>query len=297
MSAHAGQPGPRPRCVHEAHALLGEAPFWDQAEQALYWVDIYGRRIHRLQPRSGATDSWLMPDRVACAVPRAAGGLLVALSRSLALFDPADGSLRTLFSLDADDVGTRFNDSRTDAAGRLWIGTMDETDASPGGRLFRLDARHECRTMESGIRICNGINFSPADDVFYLADSPERVIRAYDFDLAAGSIARRRDLVRIDPPAVPDGSAVDVDGCIWNAQWDGGRVVRYAPDGRVLQVVAMPVSRPTSCVFGGADLSTLYVTSSCMELDAATLRGEPLAGSVFALEAGIAGRPCARFAG
>ncbi len=290
-------PGDGPRCVHEAHALLGEAPFWDQAEQALYWVDIYGRRIHRLRPQTGATESWLMPDRVACAVPRRQGGLLVALSRSLALFDPAGGGLRTLFSLDAGDVGTRFNDSRTDAAGRLWIGTMNEEDGSPGGMLFRFDADHGCQVMESGIRICNGINFSPADDVFYLADSPERIIRAYDFDLAAGSIARRRDLVRVDPPAVPDGSAVDVEGCIWNAQWQGGRVVRYAPDGGVVQVVAMPVSRPTSCVFGGPDLSTLYVTSSCMELDGAALRAEPLAGSLFAFEAGVAGRPCARFAG
>ena len=297
MSGVGREPDDRLRCVHEAHALLGEAPFWDEAEQALYWVDIYGRRIHRFHPQTGATGSWLMPDRVACAVPRRHGGLLVALSRSLALFDPADGSLRTVFTLDAGDVGTRFNDSRTDVVGRLWIGTMNELDESPGGTLFRFDARHACDVMESGIRICNGISFSPADDVFYLADSPERVIRAYDFDLAAGSIARRRDLVRIDAPAVPDGSAVDVEGCIWNAQWQGGRVVRYAPDGRVVQVVAMPVSRPTSCVFGGPDLSTLYVTSSCMELDGATLRAEPLAGSLFAYEAGVAGRPCTRFAG
>ncbi len=297
MSAPGEDLGGGLRCVHEAHALLGEAPFWDEAEQALYWVDIYGRRIHRLRPQTGAAESWLMPDRVACAVPRACGGLLVALSRSLALFDPADGSLRTVFSLDPGDARIRFNDSRTDAAGRLWIGTMNEVDESPAGTLFRLDAQHACQAMERGIRISNGINFSPADDVFYLADSPERIIRAYDFDLAAGSIANRRDLAQVEAPAVPDGSAVDREGCIWNAQWDGGRLVRYAPDGRVVRVVAMPVSRPTSCVFGGPDLATLYVTSSCMELDPARLRAEPLAGSLFALETGVAGRPCTRFAG
>ena len=289
-------------CVQEAHALLGEAPFWDSQEQALYWVDIYGRRIHRLHPQTGSAESWLMPDRVAAVVPRARGGLLVALSRSLVLFDPPDGRLQTLFTLEDDDAGTRFNDSRTDAAGRLWIGTMNEGDGeagdAPSGRLFRFDAEHGCTTMETGIRISNGIGFSPDDRVFYLADTPERIIRAYAFDLAAGRIAGRRDLVTVDDPAaMPDGSAVDAEGCIWNAQWDGGRVVRYGPDGGIRRIVELPVSRPTSCVFGGADLSTLFITSSCMELTAAQLRREPLAGSLFALQPGVAGRACTRFAG
>ena len=286
------------RCIHEAHALLGEAPFWDSGEQALYWVDIYGRRIHRLHPDTGATGSWLMPDRVAAAVPRAQGGLLVALSRTLALFDPAQGGLRTVFTLDPADTGTRFNDSRTDSRGRLWIGTMNETDDAPSGTLFRFDAQHRCTPMESGIRISNGINFSPDDSLFYLADTPERIIRAYAFDVAAGSISGRRDLLTVEhATAMPDGSAVDVEGCIWNAQWEGGRLVRYGPDGSVRRIVALPVSRPTSCVFGGADLATLYVTSSCMELSAVQLRGEPLAGSVFALDVDAPGRACTRFAG
>jgi sugar lactone lactonase YvrE len=286
------------RCVHEAHALLGEAPFWDAEEQALYWVDIYGRRIHRFHPQTGATDGWLMPDRVAAAVPRAQGGLLVALSRDITLFDPSSGRLQTLFSLDASDTGTRFNDSRTDSKGRLWIGTMNETDAAPTGTLFRFDAQHGCTAMEHGLRISNGINFSPDDRIFYLADTPERIIRAYDLDIATGTIANRRDLLTVhDGEAMPDGSAVDSEGCIWNAQWEGSRVVRYAPDGTVLRVVELPVSHPTSCAFGGPKLSTLYVTSSCMELTGAQLRKEPLAGSLFAFEAGVAGRGCTRFAG
>ena len=285
-------------CADATHALLGEAPFWDAEAQALFWVDIYGRRIHRLHPASGATRSWLMPDRVACAVPRAAGGLLVALARELALFDPEAGTLRTVLSLGGHEPRVRFNDSRTDALGRLWIGTMNEVDEAPVAALLRLDPDLSCTAMEAGIRISNGIAISPDDRVFYFADSPERVIRAYDFDLAAGQLGARRDLISLDEAGmVPDGSAVDVEGCLWNAQWDGGRVVRYGPDGRVREIVAMPCGRPTSCVFGGPDLSTLYVTSSCMELSAAALRGQPLAGSLFAFEAGVAGTPCARFAG
>ena len=288
----------RVRCVHEAHALLGEAPFWDEREQALYWCDIYGRRIHRLHPQSGKTESWLMPDRVAAAVPREAGGMLVALSREIALFDPNSGDLRTIFSLDASEAGIRFNDSRTDALGRLWIGTMNEESEAATGKLFRLDADGACTALESGIRISNGINFSPDDRVLYFTDTPERIIRAYDLDLAHGSIGERRDLLTVDgDSAYPDGSAVDAEGCIWNAQWEGGRVVRYAPDGKVLRIVELPARRPTSCVFGGPDLTTLYVTSACMELSGADLRNYPLSGSLFSMEAGVAGRACARFRG
>ena len=285
-------------CVHEVHALLGEAPFWDVRDQALYWVDIYGRRIHRMHPASDTRAHWQMPDRVAAVVPRARGGLLVALARSLASFDPATGALHTLFSLDPTETGIRFNDSRTDASGRLWIGTMNEQDDAPTGKLLRFDASHECSVMETGIRISNSINFSPDDSLFYFTDTPERIIRAYDFDLAAGTIASRRDLLTVDGgTAMPDGSAVDVEGCVWNAQWDGSRVVRYAPDGSIRQIVEMPVSRPTSCVFGGPTLSTLYVTSSCIGLDQTEMRDQPLAGSLFAIDTDTSGRTCTRFAG
>ena len=286
------------RCVHEVHALLGEAPFWDTLGQALYWVDIYGRRIHRTHPAGNTHESWLMPDRVAAVIPRTQGGLLVALARTLALFDHATGALDTLFSLDAAETGTRFNDSRTDAAGRLWIGTMNEDDDAPTGKLLRFDAKHEGTVMETGLHISNGINFSPDDRLFYLADTPERIIRAYDFDLAAGTIADRRDLLTVDgSTAMPDGSAVDVEGCLWNAQWDGSRIVRYAPDGSIRQIVELPVSRPTSCVFGGPALSTLYITSACVGLSQAEMRDQPLAGSLFAYETDTTGRACARFAG
>ncbi len=289
---------PRVRCVNQACALLGEAPFWDGEQQALFWADIFGRRIHRLHPDSGATQSWQMPDRVAAVVPRAGGGLLVALSRTLVLFDPADGGMRTVLSIEAHDPRVRFNDSRTDARGRLWIGTMNEVDDAPAGTLLRIDPDFTATEVERGIRVSNGINFSPNDTSFYFADSPERIIRAYPFDIAAGTLGARRDLIRVqDGAAVPDGSAVDTEGCIWSAQWDGSRVVRYAPDGSVREIVPMPARRPTSCVFGGADLSTLYVTSSCMEFGQAELRAQPMAGALFAIDAGVAGRACCRFAG
>ncbi len=283
--------------VH-GHDLLGESPFWDATDQALTWVDIYGRRIQRLHPATGARQDWTMPDRVATAIPRAHGGMLVALSRSLHMFDAATGLAAPFFSLDHAAPGIRFNDARTDSLGRLWIGTMNEVDEAPTGSLYRIDTDLACTRIEHGIAISNGIGFSPDATRFYFADTPERIIRAYDLDISSGTICNRRDLVTVDgDSACPDGSTVDGAGHVWNAQWDGGRVVRYAPDGRIDAVVALPVSRPTCCVFGGADLRTLYVTSACMELTGAQLREQPLAGSLFAVRTDTPGIACTRFAG
>ncbi|WP_428375718.1 SMP-30/gluconolactonase/LRE family protein [Lichenicoccus sp.] len=286
------------RIAAHGHDLLGESPFWDAVDQALTWVDIYGRQIHRLHPATGARQLWSMPDRVATAIPRAHGGMLVALSRSLHMFEPATGLAAAFFSLDQAGPGIRFNDARTDSHGRLWIGTMNEADEVRTGALYRIDADLGCTRIEQGIAISNGIGFSPDNTRFYFADTPERVIRAYDFDSAAGTIGNRRDLIIVDgDSAYPDGSTVDREGYIWNAQWEGSRVVRYAPDGRIDAVLTLPVSRPTCCVFGGADLRTLYVTSACMELTGAELRTQPLAGSLFAIETDATGIACTRFAG
>lgn len=286
------------RVAAPGHDLLGESPFWDAADQALTWVDIYGRQIHRLHPAGGARQSWTMPDRVATAIPRARGGMLVALSRSLHMFDPATGLAAPFFSLEETGPGIRFNDARTDSRGRLWIGTMNEADEAPTGALYRIDASLGCERVLDGIAISNGIGFSPDGTRFYFADTPERVIRAYDLDIAAGTIANRADLISVDgESAYPDGSTVDAAGCIWNAHWDGSRVVRYAPDGRALETIALPVTRPTCCVFGGPDLSTLFVTSACMELDGAALRAQPHAGALFAVETSVTGIACTRFAG
>ena len=284
-----------PRAVTTGIDLLGEGPVWHAASGLLTWVDIYGRRIHELDPANGARRHWMMPDRVSCAVPRAGGGMLVALAHALAVFDPDTGRLDEVARLDADPRH-RFNDAKCDPQGRLWIGTMNEHDQLPTGALYRFDDRG-LHLAEHGIAISNSLAWSPAGDILYFTDTPERRIRAYDFDAGAGTISRRRDMVAVDGEAAfPDGSAVDMEGHVWNAQWDGGRVVRYAPDGTVARIVPMPVSRPTSACFGGADMRTLFVTSAACDLTQAQLRREPQAGSVFAVDAGVAGVPVADFA-
>ena len=283
------------RAVTEGHDLLGEGPVWHAASGVLTWVDIFGRRIHELDPATGARRHWMMPDRISCAIPRAGGGMIVALAHALALFDPGSGRLEEVARLDADPRH-RFNDAKCDPQGRLWIGTMNEEDHLPTGALYRFDDRG-LHLAESGIATSNSLAWSPAGDILYFTDTPERRIRAYDFDGRAGTVSNRRDVITVDgDTAFPDGSAVDAEGHVWSAQWDGARLVRYTPAGAVERVIAMPVSRPTSACFGGPDMTTLFVTSAACDLTQAQLRREPQAGAVFAVETGIVGAPVSHFA-
>ena len=289
---------PRVTCAVPCRNNLGEVPVWDAAEQALYWVDIEGCLLQRYEPATGQTIEWRLPERVCALALREAGGLILALASGFAFFDPATGDLVRLAAPEAHLPTNRFNDGKCDRRGRFWAGTMDDRLTSRTAALYRFDADLSCRKMESGIGISNSLAWSPDDRVFYFADTLRRTIFAYDFDLDSGIIANARVFTDCaDQPGTPDGSTVDSEGYLWNAQWDGWRLVRYAPDGRVDRVVPLPVQKPTSCMFGGPDLRTLYVTSAVWDLGGEPLDAQPLAGSLLALDVGVAGLPESRFAG
>lgn len=285
-------------CAVDCRNILGEVPVWDIAEQALYWVDIEGCRLQRLMPATGATQSWRLPERVCAFALRESGGMILALASGLALFDLDTLQLTRLASPEAHLPGNRMNEGKCDSRGRFWAGTMDDSLAARSGALYRFDADLSCHRMESDIGISNSIAWSPDDRVFYFADSLRRTIFAYDFDVDSGCIGNRRVLADCaGQPGVPDGSAVDAEGFLWNAQWDGWRLVRYAPDGRVDRVVFLPVQKPTSCAFGGPDLTTLYVTSAIWDLTPEARAAQPYAGGLLALDVGVRGLPSTRFAG
>ncbi|HEX7242344.1 MAG TPA: SMP-30/gluconolactonase/LRE family protein [Longimicrobiaceae bacterium] len=289
-------PTPVPRSVLAARARLGEGPAWDAEAGVLWWVDILNHRVHRFDPASGADRAYEVGEPVSCAVPAAGGGLLLALRRDLALLDPATGSLERLAAVLPERRGTRFNDGKCDARGRFWIGSM--AAETGGAALHRFDPDGSVHVMETGLTVSNGLGWSPDGRVFYLADSPAKTIHAYDFDPDAGTISGRRtfaDLTGGD--ALPDGLAVDEEGCVWSAQWDGWGVVRFAPDGRELLRVRMPVRHATSCAFGGADGRDLYVTSASAGLDEEELEDALESGDVFHLRAPAAGLPTGRFGG
>lgn len=286
------------RCVADAANRLGEVPVWDDRAQALYWVDIEGRLLQRLDHATGAVARWTMPERIAAVAVREAGGLVVALASGFALFDPASGRIERLAAPEAHLPGNRFNDGKCDRHGRFWAGTMDDQLQAKTGALYRLDPDGACHQLETGIAISNSLAWSPDDRTFYFADSLDRTIYAYDFDIEAGTIANRRIFCTThDQPGVPDGSTVDAAGYVWNAQWDGWRLVRYAPDGQVDRVLDLPVQKPTSCAFGGPDLATLYITSAVWDLTDEQRRSQPQAGGLFAVEVGVKGLPEPRFRG
>jgi sugar lactone lactonase YvrE len=212
--------------------------------------------------------------------------------------DLTTGKASTIASPEAGKPGNRFNDGKCDRRGRFWVGTL-AIDATPGhGSLYRLDPDGRCQTMDTGFHISNGLGWSPDDRRFYFTDTGPKRIYVYDFDAESGAIENRRVFAQLpDNVGSPDGLAVDADGFVWSAHWDGWCVTRYDPEGKVDRVINLPVPRPTSCSFGGPDLSTLYITSARIRLSAQQLAEAPMSGSVFALQAGVRGLPETPFAG
>ena len=285
-------------CVVEAGNRLGEVPVWDVAEQALYWVDIEGRLLQRYTPSTGAVERWAMPERIACFALRESGGLIVAFASGIAFYDLETGEIDWIARPEADRPGNRFNEGKCDRRGRFWTGSMDDGLTRRSGALYRVDPDRSVEMVLDGVGVSNSIVWSPDDRDFYVADTLEGVIWRFDFDAEAGRISNRRAIVDLRGSGFgPDGSTVDAEGCLWNAQWGGWRVARYSPEGELLRTVPLPVQKPTNCIFGGPDLATLYVTSAVADLDGAALAAQPLAGGLFALDVGVAGLPETRFAG
>lgn len=284
------------RAVGGTSDILGEGPVWDVREQALYWVDIRAPALRRMDGASGAVTTWPMPEMIGSLAVREAGGVLVALRSALAYFDPASGAIDRVAAPEAQLEGHRFNDGKCDRQGRFWAGTMHDVTRDPVGSLYRLDGRG-CVAMEHGIRIPNSLCWSPDGRTMYFADSLARTVFAYPFDTASGELGARRVFAAVTAPAIPDGATVDRDGFVWCAHYDGWRIVRFAPDGRVDRTLELPVQRPTSCQFGGPDLRTLYITTARQKLTPQELAGQPLAGALLALDLDVTGLPESRFAG
>ena len=283
--------------VLECRNRLGEGPIWCPREQALWWVDIVTPAIWRFDPASGAHESWPMPEHVGSLSVREAGGLIVAFKSGFGTFDPATGAIEMVDPCEADLADNRFNDGRCDRAGRFWAGSLTYAEDRPLGTLWRLGLDRCATPVLRDITIPNGLCWSPDDRIMYFADTATREITAYDFDLEAGVPSNPRLFARVDGPGWPDGSTVDAEGFVWNCEWDGAHVVRYAPDGTVDRVVEVPARRATCCAFGGPDLSTLYITSAWDRMSEAERADWPLSGNLFAVDPGVRGLPDPRYLG
>jgi len=287
------------RVAIPAADLIGESPVWSVREQALYWVDVEGKCVQRFTPQTTARARWTMPEATGSIGLRCSGGLIAATRTGFVSLDTDSGEITPITDPEADLPGNRFNDGKVDRAGRFWAGTKNlANNAQATGSVYRLDADRTAHRVTGGISCTNGIAWSPDNRTMYLCDTWLRRIYAYDFEPAAGLARDRRLFAQLAPEdGYPDGLTVDAEGFVWNAHYDGWRITRYAPDGRIDRVLRTPVQQVTSVIFGGADLRTLFVTSAQLRLAPEARASQPLAGHVFAFEPGVTGLPEPMFAG
>jgi len=282
-----------PEIALDARAQLGEGAIWNAARQRLHWIDIKGQRVFTYDPATGENLACGVGRMVGTVVPRARGGLMLAVHEGFAALDPIDGQLTLLpHPPEHDPAAVRFNDGKCDPAGRFWAGTMALTKGPrPLGRLYRLDADGSMQVLLRDVGTSNGLAWSLDRRTLYFIDTALVRVDAFDYDDATGAIANRRTAITI-PPGIgrPDGSTLDAEGMLWIAMWDGWGVTRWDPQtGRLLQTVRLPVARVTSCAFGGPQLDVLYLTTARDGLTPDQLAAQPLAGGLFRICPGVRG--------
>jgi sugar lactone lactonase YvrE len=277
----------------------GESPHWNADEQALYWADIVDPHLYRYYPATGKFEVFNTSIPVTGLGIRESGGLVLASKTGLYLLDDQLKDSSYIANPEIDKPNVRFNDGLVDPQGRFWAGTLNEADFSiPDGSLYRLDPDGTLHTMDTGLKLPNGIAWSPDNSIMYLVDSFDQVIYAYDFDLPSGTISNRRILAEVPKESgMPDGITVDCEGFIWSGYWGGWRVTRFDPAGKIEREIQLPVQNVTSCIFGGADLSELYITTAWFLLNEEERSDQPAAGDLFRVRPGVNGLPDPKFAG
>lgn len=289
------------RCVWNENSILGESPLWHPIEKVLYWVDILGKKLHRLNINTHHHDVWLMPTDISCIAPNKNGGIIAGFKHGVAILNPITNTINYLDVLSekaaADSV---FNDGHCDRQGRFWLGTKaagevgakDILKIPPTGAVYRFGAEKKLQEQVGNYIVTNGLVFSLDSKYFFIANSPKRIIYRYEFDSDSGTIHNPTIFSKIaDDAGVPDGMALDSEGFLWNCHFAGWRITRYTPDGKIDRVIKMPVGYPTSCCFGGPDLNTLFVTSAKRDVSDAELKHQPLAGCLFAIDVDVPGVP------
>lgn len=280
-----------PVSVCDVHATLGEGPVWVDGDKALWFVDIKQHKVHRFDPPVASLKSWDAPRQIGWILPADDGGLIAGLQDGIYRFDPASGGFTLLAEVEADLPGNRLNDATTDAAGRIWFGSMDDGEAAATGRFYIFDRGAISDSGIAPVSITNGPAFSPDGRRLYHTDTLGQVIHVSDV-ADDGTLGPSQPFVRFAPgEGYPDGPIVDSEGCLWTGLFAGWEARRYAPEGELLERVRFPVANITKLAFGGQDLRTVYATTAAKGLDAEALAKQPEAGNLFSFQADVAGQP------
>ncbi|MFI7066741.1 SMP-30/gluconolactonase/LRE family protein [Kribbella sp. NPDC050124] len=289
----------RIRSVVDVKTSLGESPVWDVEQQRLYWVDSMDGRVFRAAADGTGLETWDVRRKIGSLALTANGdGAVVALDDGLYRFDFAADRVELLAAPEKDVPSNRLNDGKADSRGRFVVGSMDTLEASPSGRLYRLDPDGSLHVLDDGITCSNGPCWSPDESTFYFADTWTGDIWAYDYDIATGNATNRRVFATVDTAdgGACDGMTVDADGFLWQAHVYGGKIHRYAPDGTLDRTLDMPVRKVTSVMFGGVDLDVLFVTSMARPPLPRFPEDGPQRGALFAVDGlGVHGLPAHRF--
>lgn len=286
-------------CAVDARNTTGESPLWSAREAALYWVDIAQGLVERWHPESGERRTWQLPTAVGSIGLRERGGLVVALKSGFHLLDLDTEDLSFLCHPEPGLTSNRLNDGKVSPEGRFWAGTMDERpEKAPIGSLYRLDADHRCSRIIGGVKVSNGLAWSPDGRTMYHSDSRGGAIFRHSYDAETGAIGEREVFVRMQPEwGRPDGGATDEEGCYWSCGVSAGRINRFSAGGELIGFVQMPILHPTMPCFGGPAGRTMYVTSHRENYSPEEIARTPQAGGVFVLEPGVAGAPAAFYQG
>lgn len=272
--------------IWKGPAALGEGPLWDAEEQALYWVDIFDKKLYRWDAAMNKVDHWNMPGLIGCVAKRKKGGFIAGIDDDICFIEMPSGKIKRQQTV-PDHF--RLNDGKCDRQGRFWVGTAAVD--KPEGHLYRFDPDGKLHVMQDGIYISNGLGWSPDNTIFYYTDSIPRIIYSYRFNPKTGNIDQQKKLIQIpENEGVPDGLTIDSHGDIWSARWNGWKLVHYSHEGKILEEIKMPVQRPTSCIFGGKDFNTLFITSCSQDVDEVKPLSLP-AGSLFAISLKVRGMP------
>ena len=286
--------------VHAAEAGLGEGCVWSPVEDLLVWVDIIGQAVHRFDHASGQpVGVWRYAESVGNAEPRAGGGLALGLGNTVTLTDRV-GAIETVIALPGEPESNRANDGAVDPRGRLFQGTMSNTEpGTPVAALHRVDGDGTARRVLADVMISNGMGWSPDQSTMYYIDTLTFRVDRFDYDPDTGEIEGRRPFLTFDgSTGGPDGMTMDAEGCLWVAFFGGYHVQRFSPEGERLETVVTPgAPQTTCCCFGGPDLDTLYITTAREPIAGVDTEGEPNSGALFAADVDAVGLPANLFAG